>query len=73
VKLGVTKNAFYVLDVWRAKVKFPALLRRVKMLSDEDPKPSAIYVEEASNAVALIQALKQETRMPVVPVTGKGT
>jgi predicted phage terminase large subunit-like protein len=73
VKIGVTTNAFYVIDVWRAKVEFPALLRRVDALKDEMPTPSAIYVEDASNATALIQALRNETRAPIVPVTAKGT
>ena len=73
VKLGVTKNEFFVLDVWRAKVEFPALLRRVGRLHDEDPAPSTIYVEDTSNATALIQALKAETTMPIVPVAAKGT
>ena len=72
VKLGVTKNAYFVLDVWRGKVEFPALLRRVDALKDEDPAPSTIYVEDTSNATALIQALKSETRMPIVAVPAKG-
>lgn len=73
VKLGVTKNAYFVLDVWRGKVEFPALLRRVDALKDEDPAPSTIYVEDTSNAVALIQAVKSSTRMPIVPVAAKGS
>jgi predicted phage terminase large subunit-like protein len=73
VKIGVTKNAFFVLDVWRGKVEFPALLRRVDALKDEDPAPSTIYVEDTSNAVALIQAVKSETRMPIVAVQAKGS
>ncbi len=73
VKIGVAKGAFYVLDVWRAKVEFPALIRRVTALGDETPKPSAIYVEDASNATALIQALKREAHLPIVPVAAKGS
>lgn len=73
VKIGIAKGAFYVLDVWRAKVEFPALIRRVAALGDETPKPSAIYVEDASNATALIQALKREAHLPIVPVTAKGS
>jgi predicted phage terminase large subunit-like protein len=73
VKIGVTKNAYFVLDVWRGKVEFPALLRRVDALKDEDPAPSTIYVEDTSNAVALIQAVKSETRMPIVAVQAKGS
>ncbi|HEV3091296.1 MAG TPA: phage terminase large subunit [Candidatus Cybelea sp.] len=73
VKIGVARNAFYVLDVWRGKVEFPALLRRVDAVKDDTPAPSTIYVEDTSNATALIQALKQETRLPIVPVTAKGS
>jgi predicted phage terminase large subunit-like protein len=73
VKLGVTKNAYFVLDVWAAKVEFPALIRRVDALKDEWPAPSAVYCEDASNATALIQAMKNETRSPIVPVTAKGS
>lgn len=50
VKIGVTRNEFYVLNVWRAKVEFPALLRRVDALGCEEPAPSALYVEDTSNA-----------------------
>jgi predicted phage terminase large subunit-like protein len=73
IKFGVTKNAFYILDVWRARVEFPALLRRVDRLKDEEPTPSTIYVEDTSNATTLIQALKAETTLPIVPVAAKGS
>jgi predicted phage terminase large subunit-like protein len=42
------------------------------MLPSEDPAPSKIYVEDTSNATALIQALKQDTTLPVVPIAAKG-
>jgi predicted phage terminase large subunit-like protein len=73
VKIGVTKNGFYVLNLWRQKCEFPDLLKRVVALEDETPKPSTIYCESASNAIALIQTLKQETRLPVVGVPAKGS
>jgi predicted phage terminase large subunit-like protein len=73
VKIGVAKTGYYVLDVWRAKVEFPGLLRRVKALESENPMPSAIYVEDTSNAVALIQQFRQETRLPIVPLSAKGS
>lgn len=72
VKLGLTRNSFYVLDVWRAKVEFPGLIRRVRMLETEDPAPAVLYAESSSNALPMIQALR-ETRMPIVPVTAKGS
>lgn len=73
LKLGVTHNAFYVLDVWRSKVDFPTLLRRVRDLEIESPAPSTIYVEDTSNAVAMIQALREESRLPIVAVSAKGS
>lgn len=73
VKIGVTATGYYVLDVWRDRVEFPALLRRVKSLRLEGRAPSAIYVEDTSNAVSLIQQLKQETTLPIVPVAPKGS
>lgn len=73
VKIGATKNAYYVLDVWRAKVEFPDLIRRVKLLKDEAPAPSAIYCEDTSNAVALIQQLVRESTLPIVPIAVTGS
>jgi predicted phage terminase large subunit-like protein len=73
VKIGVTQNAFYVLDVWRDKVELPQLVRRVIMLQDETPRPSAIYVEDSSNATGLIQILRAETTLPIVPVKAIGS
>ena len=73
VKLGVTGNAFFLLDCWTARVEFPDLLKRVVALEDETPKCSAIYVEDASNATAMLQVLKQSTRLPVIGVTAKGS
>lgn len=73
VKIGATETGYYVLDVWRDKVEFPQLLRRVKHLEVEHPAPSVIYIEDTSNAVALIQQLRQETALPVVPISAKGS
>ncbi len=73
VKIGMTRNEYYVLDVWRDRVEFPSLMRRVKDLEREDPEPSKIYVEDTSNATALIQQLKEERRLAMVPVAAKGS
>lgn len=86
VTIGVTQNAFYVLDVQRAKVEFPQLLRMAqgvfeRFTMENEPegeehaaqRPSALYVEDTSNAVALIQSLKQETLLPIVPVKATGS
>jgi predicted phage terminase large subunit-like protein len=54
-------------------VEFPGLIRRVSLLPAEEFAPSTIYVEDTSNAVALIQAIRGETHMPIVAVPAKGS
>jgi predicted phage terminase large subunit-like protein len=78
VVLGTTATHYYVLDIIRRKVDFPALK---KMLFEAVAihKPRAIYIEDSSNAVALIQDLKRPehdgggSRLPIVPVQAKGS
>ena len=56
---------FYLIDVWRAKVEFPELKRAV---SDQFIKhqPSAVYVEDASSGMSLLQEMQRETMIPVI-------
>lgn len=72
VTIGVKKNAYFVLDVVQRRVEFPDLVRMVEA-GYQKHKPSAIYVEDASNAVALIQQLKRDSRLPIVPVKATGS
>ena len=65
--IGITKSEMYVLDIDRRRVEFPDLVRMV-ISAHERHNPSAIYVEDASNATAMIQVLKSESRLPIVPV-----
>ena len=73
LKIATTESGFYVVDMWRDKVEFPGLLRRVKALALENLAPSGIYVEDTSNAIALIQQLKVESTLPIIPVSAKGS
>jgi predicted phage terminase large subunit-like protein len=68
VTVGFSKGKMYVLDVWRAKVEFADLIRRVQALADEDPKPTTIFVEDTSSGQPLIQVLRLEAHLPIVPV-----
>ena len=65
VTLGVTQNAYYVLDVVRKRVEYPELLRMVKM-AFEKHNPSRLFAEDTSNAIAMIQQLKSESHLPIV-------
>lgn len=72
VCLGVTDSKFYVLDVWRRRVEYPDLIRAVASKFEEH-SPLAIYVEDTSNAIALIQQLRRNSALPVVPVKTHGS
>jgi predicted phage terminase large subunit-like protein len=65
--VGITKSEFYILNMEKRKVEFPGLLQ-MTVAANEQTKPRAIYVEDTSNATALIQALKAESHLPIVPI-----
>jgi predicted phage terminase large subunit-like protein len=64
---GVTNNAYYLLDVIRVKAELPEL-KRMCMAAYERDQPSAVYIEDAASGQSLIQELKRETRLPIIPV-----
>jgi len=64
---GTTQNAIYLLSVWRQRVGFPDLKRAIVSLA-EHWKPQAVLIEDRASGQSLIQALKSETRLPVIPV-----
>jgi predicted phage terminase large subunit-like protein len=65
--IGVTKNSFYLLSLYRAKVEFPDLKRQVAQLADFW-SPSEIYVEDKASGQSLVQELRLSTTYPVIPV-----
>jgi len=67
VTMGATKDGFFVLDVVRRRVEFPELVRMTRA-AFEKHRPSRIFVEDASSGVPLIQSLKSEAHLPIVPV-----
>ncbi len=72
VVVGSAKSEHYVLDVIRRKVDFPEL-RRMVLAAYEKHRPRTIYIEDAANAVGLIQELRRETQLPIVAETPKGS
>jgi predicted phage terminase large subunit-like protein len=64
---GVTKNGYYLLDMYRAKVDFPKLTTAFK-LNASKWNPNIILVEDASSGTALIQEMKAKTRLPIIEV-----
>ncbi len=67
---GVAENGYYLLFVWRARVEFPDLKRKLVELAREW-KPSAILVEDAASGQSLIQELRS-TSLPILPIKPDG-
>jgi predicted phage terminase large subunit-like protein len=64
---GSTATGYYLLDVWRGRVEYPELLRAVRDLYDKW-HPRRVYVEDKASGQSLVQSIKRETRIPVIPV-----
>jgi predicted phage terminase large subunit-like protein len=67
VVLGVAQAGYYVLDVWRERVEFPELKRAVAALAARW-NPHQVLVEDRASGQSLIQEIKAETRLPILPV-----
>jgi len=70
--VGSNSSQHFVLDMIRRKVDFPEL-RRMVLAAFERYQPKTIYIEDAANAVGLIQELRRETSLPIVAETPKGS
>ena len=64
---GVNKNGYYLIDIFHAKQEYPELLQSVKSFYEKH-KPKKVIVEDAASGQSLIQSLKRETRVPLLPV-----
>jgi predicted phage terminase large subunit-like protein len=64
-------NGYYVRHVSRGRWDFPDLKRQAIELADIW-KPHAVLIEDAASGQSLIQALKAETRLPILPVKPLG-
>lgn len=63
---GVTSTGYYLLDVIRQRLELPDL-KRTAILAAQRDHPSAIYIEDAASGQSLIQELKRETNLPIIP------
>jgi predicted phage terminase large subunit-like protein len=66
------KRFYYLLDVERGKWTYPELVKGIKREAEEW-SPRAIVIEDAASGQSAIQTLADETRLPVVGVTPKGS
>lgn len=62
-----TNNVNYVLDVYRNKLEFPDLIRKVaqkyKIEKEQYKYPIEILIEDQASGISLIQALKQDYKL----------
>jgi predicted phage terminase large subunit-like protein len=66
VVIGEAPAGCYLLHVWRERVEFPALKRKVIELA-QTWRPGAVLVEDKASGQSLIQELRS-TNLPVLPI-----
>jgi predicted phage terminase large subunit-like protein len=64
---GETSTGYCLLHLWRQRAEFPELKRQAVALA-EMWRPQAVLIEDAASGQSLIQALRAETRLPILPV-----
>lgn len=68
--IGVTKTANYLIDVVKGRWEYPDLKRTIMSLGNKwmPLGLNAILLEDKSSGMALIQDLKRETKLPIIPI-----
>lgn len=64
---GETKNGHYLLDRYNKRMEYPEGKRVVRSYA-EKWKPSVIIIEDKSSGSSLIQDLRLETKLPIIPM-----
>ena len=60
-------NGFYFIDRYKKKVEFPELKRTAKSLGAQH-KPNAVLVEDKASGQSLVQELRDDTMLAIVPI-----
>jgi predicted phage terminase large subunit-like protein len=68
---GVAHNLYYLLDVYRERVEYPALTRAAYNMAAKW-EPDTVLIEDKSSGQALIQDLRNETAQPVIAIMPEG-
>ncbi len=63
----VAQNGYYLLDMWKDRVEFPELKRKVIELSEKH-NSNEILIEDKASGQSLIQELQRNTRLPIKPI-----
>lgn len=66
---GVSEEGFYLIDAGRWRLAGDALEQKMKLLYEQSkPRAQYILVEDAGNAIPVIQSLQAHTRLPIMPI-----
>lgn len=65
------ETGFYLLDLFRERLDYPALKRAALSLA-EKWRPNAVLIEDRGSGQSLIQDLRREGRVPVIAVSPRG-
>lgn len=68
--IGVNDNGYYILDIIRIKVEFPDLIKAVHQYNRKW-RPKSILVEDKSSGQSLLQSLKMEMKVSIIPIKPK--
>ncbi len=71
VTLGLAQGLIYVLDVYRAKLEFPALIAQGQSLYAR-VRPREVLVEKRASGRSALQVWKCQTRIPLIEVDPGG-
>lgn len=63
-------DGYYLLDVWFKKVEYPELKHTLINLA-EKWQPNVILVEDKASGQSLLQDVKRETSLPLIPIMPK--
>ena len=69
--LGSRHTQHRLVDVWVGRVEYPDLKRQVMRLAARD-NPHAILIEDKASGQSLIQDLRRETSLPIIPILPQG-
>ncbi|MEN6314196.1 MAG: phage terminase large subunit [Clostridiaceae bacterium] len=64
---GVSQQGAVLLDRWRERVEYPQLRLQAEIQFNKW-RPNVVLIEDRDTGQALIQALQQETMIPILPV-----
>jgi predicted phage terminase large subunit-like protein len=70
-RLGPQVPGHYLADVYRERVDYPTLRRKVIAYADRD-KPHAILIEDKASGTSLIQDLRNSTSLPIIAIEPEG-